>query len=85
MRKVPTCLFFLSAYLMTNRTIESKAPRTFKEWVIAFLENDEEEAQQYAQLLREREEEAELLGSHHHHAENDDTGYYDELELEELQ
>ncbi|PCG97952.1 Tetratricopeptide-like helical [Penicillium occitanis (nom. inval.)] len=61
---------------------ESKAPRTFKEWVIAFLENDEEEAQQYAQLLREREEEAELLGTHHHNAENDDTGYYDELELD---
>lgn len=61
---------------------ESKAPRTFKEWVVAFLENDEEEAQQYAQLLREREQEAEFIGSHHRHAENEDTGYYDELELD---
>ncbi|KAH8698824.1 putative ubiquitin-protein ligase Sel1/Ubx2 [Talaromyces proteolyticus] len=59
---------------------ENKAPRSFKEWVIAFLENDEEDTQYHAQLFRDREED-ELLGTHHHHDDNDD-GYYDELELE---
>lgn len=47
------------------------------------MENDEEEAHYQAQLLREREENGDILGAHHRHrAENDDTGYYDELELE---
>lgn len=70
--------------LMTNLLgVETKVPRTFKEWIIAFLENDEEEAQHYAQLLREHDEEAELLTTHRQrHAENDDAGYYDELELD---
>ncbi|KAL1962530.1 hypothetical protein VTN77DRAFT_9405 [Rasamsonia byssochlamydoides] len=65
---------------------ESRPPRTFKEWIIAFLENDEEEEAQYrAQLYGQREDDEEELlgtGSTVRRPEGEDVGYYDELELE---
>jgi SEL1 protein len=75
-------------FLVTNRPAESRPPRTFKEWIIAFLENDEEEEAQYrAQFYGQREDdEDELLGTgstaRHAESERGDAGYYDDLELE---
>lgn len=61
--------------------------RTFKEWIIAFIENDEEEEARYqAQLYKQRvelEEDDILATASDPHFENHhNDGYYDELELE---
>ncbi|KAL4895713.1 ubiquitin-protein ligase Sel1/Ubx2 [Aspergillus ambiguus] len=61
---------------------EIKPRRSFKEWVAAFLENDEEEEANYrAQMYKraqEEEEEGVLSSSDSRH----EDGYYDDLELE---
>jgi SEL1 protein len=77
-------LVHVSLYLHVAHNLpETKAPRTLKEWIITFLENDEEEEAQYrAQLYGQGVEDDEegLLGTRR--AENEDSGYYDELELD---
>ncbi|KAN0068661.1 hypothetical protein V8E54_013385 [Elaphomyces granulatus] len=66
---------------------ESKPPRTFKEWIIAFLENDEEDNAR--QLYKQRDEEDDELlaagGSAHHtdtERHNEDGSYYEELDFD---
>ncbi|EYE99038.1 ubiquitin ligase complex subunit HRD3 [Aspergillus ruber CBS 135680] len=63
---------------------DSKPRRTFKEWVTAFIENDEEEEARFrAQMYRQRAEEDEMLGaSGDAHEEGHDDGYYDDMELD---
>lgn len=65
-------------------TSDSKPRRTFKEWVTAFIENDEEEEARFrAQMYRQRAEEDEMLGaSGDAHEEGHDDGYYDDMELD---
>lgn len=67
--------------------VESKPPRTFKEWIIAFLENDEEDNAR--QLYKQRDEEDDELlaagGSAHHtdtERHNEDGSYYEELDFD---
>jgi SEL1 protein len=74
---------------LTQCCLETRPARTFKEWIITFLENDDEEEARYqAQLYGQREDGNEILtgGSTGRRAENDrrneDTGYYDELDLD---
>lgn len=63
---------------------DSKPHRTLREWIAAFIENDEEEEAQYrAQLYRQRAEEGDdFLGSTDPHDESHNDGYYDDLELD---
>lgn len=70
--------------LLLITTLDSKPRRTFKEWITAFIENDEEEEARYrAQLYRQRAEEDEMLGtSADAHDEGHDDGYYDDMELD---
>ncbi|KAF7117081.1 hypothetical protein CNMCM5793_005765 [Aspergillus hiratsukae] len=64
---------------------EQKPRRTFKEWIAAFIENDEEE-EYHSQLYKHAEDEDDMLPSNpdsrrleeHRH----DDGYYDDLELD---
>ncbi|OJJ45617.1 hypothetical protein ASPZODRAFT_133472 [Penicilliopsis zonata CBS 506.65] len=61
---------------------EPRPRRTFKEWIIAFIENTEEEEANYrAQLARQRGDDGDeegLLGAGDSHQD----GYYDDLELD---
>ncbi|KAB8079541.1 hypothetical protein BDV29DRAFT_55144 [Aspergillus leporis] len=64
---------------------EAKPRRTFKEWVAAFIENDEEEEAYRAQMYKRAEEEDDLLsgGSDRHHLDDrHEDGYYDDLEID---
>lgn len=64
---------------------ETKPRRTLKEWIAAFIKNDEEEEAYRAQLYKRAEEEDELLsgGSDRRHLDDrHEDGYYDDLELD---
>lgn len=62
---------------------EPRPRRTFKEWVAAFIENDEEEEHYRAQLYKQRAgEDDDLLGSNHLDGENHEDGYYDDLDID---
>jgi SEL1 protein len=66
---------------------ESKPPRTFKEWIIAFLENDEEDnARQNAQLYKQRDDEDDELlaagGRTDTERQSEDDSYYEEIDFE---
>ncbi|PWY92016.1 putative ubiquitin-protein ligase Sel1/Ubx2 [Aspergillus heteromorphus CBS 117.55] len=57
--------------------------RTLKEWIAAFIENDEEEEANYrAQMYKRAEEEDEDMMSSNRLDERHDDGYYDDLELD---
>ncbi|KNG81219.1 ubiquitin-protein ligase Sel1/Ubx2 [Aspergillus nomiae NRRL 13137] len=75
---------FSDEFLLTPCS-ESKPRRTLKEWIAAFIENDEEEEAYRAQMFKRAEEEDDLLsgGSDRHHIDDrHEDGYYDELELD---
>ena len=56
--------------------------RTLKEWIAAFIENDEEEEANYrAQMYKRDEDEDDLMSSNRLDDRHED-GYYDELELD---
>ncbi|PLN80664.1 putative ubiquitin-protein ligase Sel1/Ubx2 [Aspergillus taichungensis] len=60
---------------------EPKPRRTLKEWITAFIENDEEEEAQYrAQMYQQDEEDDYLSGGDR--LDDRDDGYYDDLELD---
>ncbi|RAH68669.1 ubiquitin ligase complex subunit HRD3 [Aspergillus aculeatinus CBS 121060] len=65
---------------------EAKPHRTFKEWIAAFIENDEEEEANYrAQLYKRGEDEEEDLmsaGRGLDERHNHEDGYYDDLDLD---
>ncbi|EAW07364.1 ubiquitin ligase complex subunit HRD3 [Aspergillus clavatus NRRL 1] len=66
---------------------EQKPRRTFKEWIAAFIENDEEEEASYhAQLYKHAEGENDMLNSesdsHRLDEHRHEDGYYDDLELD---
>ena len=77
-------MFFLSGDILLIAISDSKPHRTLKEWIAAFIENDEEEEAQYrAQLYRQRAEEGDdFLGGSDPHDESHHDGYYDDLELD---
>ena len=71
-------------FLLTHFS-ESKPGRTLKEWIAAFIENDEEEEAYRAQMYKRAEEEDDLLsgGSDRHHIDDrHEDGYYDDLDLD---
>ncbi|KAJ5682693.1 hypothetical protein N7462_005858 [Penicillium macrosclerotiorum] len=53
--------------------------RTFREWITAFIENDE--ADYYNELYESREDDDEFMGSRSLDSDHDD-GYYDDLDLD---
>ncbi|PLB35291.1 ubiquitin ligase complex subunit HRD3 [Aspergillus candidus] len=60
---------------------EPKPRRTLKEWITAFIENDEEEEAHYrAQMYQQDEEDDYLSGGDR--LDDRDDGYYDDLELD---
>lgn len=64
-------------------SLEARPRRTFKEWIAAFIENDEEEENYRAHLYKQRANgEDEDILSNGIEGENRDDGYYDELELD---
>lgn len=66
-------------------TPDSKPRRTFKEWITAFIENDEEEEALYrAQLYKQRAEEGdEFLGTNPDSRDDShNDGYYDDLDMD---
>jgi SEL1 protein len=81
-------LTLISALHISNVCfIESKPPRTFKEWIIAFLENDEEDnARQNAQLYKQRDDEDDELlaagGRTDTERQSEDDSYYEEIDFE---
>ncbi|OOF95415.1 hypothetical protein ASPCADRAFT_207892 [Aspergillus carbonarius ITEM 5010] len=61
---------------------EVRPHRTLKEWIAAFIENDEEEEANYrAQMYKRDEDEDDLMSSNRLDDRHED-GYYDELELD---
>ncbi|RAL05280.1 ubiquitin ligase complex subunit HRD3 [Aspergillus ibericus CBS 121593] len=56
--------------------------RTLKEWIAAFIENDEEEEAAYRAQLYKREEDDDDLMSSNRLDDRHEDGYYDELELD---
>jgi len=67
---------------------ESRPPRTFKEWIITFLENDEEEEARYAQLYGQYDDADGMRAGGpagrrtDSERRNEDNGYYDDLDLD---
>lgn len=55
--------------------------RTFKEWIAAFIENDEEEESYRAQLYKQQQQEDEMHGLEGEDSRHED-GYYDELDID---
>jgi SEL1 protein len=62
---------------LTYIFLDSKPPRTFKEWITAFIHNDEESY--YDELYEQRGEDDEYRGLD---ADSHEDGYYDDLDLE---
>lgn len=62
----------------------SRPRRSFKEWIAAFIENDEGEENQRAHMYKHANgEEEDLLSANQPEGENaHEDGYYDELELD---
>ncbi|KAI9932075.1 ERAD-associated protein [Aspergillus wentii] len=65
----------------------SKPRRTFKEWIAAFIENDEEEEANYRAQMYKHDEDDDFLASNGDSRRLDgenrhEDGYYDDLELE---
>ncbi|KAJ5161806.1 Tetratricopeptide-like helical [Penicillium capsulatum] len=58
---------------------DAKPRRTFREWINAFIENDEREF--YEEFYEGREEDDDLMGARGLESEHDD-GYYDDLEFD---
>lgn len=64
--------------------LESKPRRTFREWITAFIENDEEEEARYRAALYRQQADDDMLGANTdaHDEGGHEDGYYDDLELD---
>lgn len=67
-----------------DNCIESRPHRTLKEWIAAFIENDEEEEAHYrAQLYKQRAEDEDMMATHPDpHDDGHSDGYYDDFEFD---
>ena len=60
--------------------LEVRPRRNIKEWIAAFIENDE--AAYWEEVYEARDGDQDLIGSRRLESEHHDDGYYDELEFD---